>query len=203
VHNSTYHNIEECQEIKKLVEQYREQLKQQRDDGAPFCQWEGKYKVDLMEDKDDGLGFQKVKRDLKAVYDHSDSESSDNERHKTLYVMFGGSWDITSYHIIKNLCREVAAAAPAPKAVAHHKWMETSVSFDASDYPQSMAGAEQLLLLVSPTIVNIMLYHVLIYGGAALNLISLAAFKKLQIQMSKLQPSCTFFRVGTVVSLSQ
>jgi hypothetical protein len=57
VHNSTYHNIEECQEIKKLVEQYREQLKQQRGDGAPFCQREGKYKVDLMEDNDDGLGF--------------------------------------------------------------------------------------------------------------------------------------------------
>jgi hypothetical protein len=50
------------------------------------------------------MGFQKAKRDLKAIYGHSDSEFSDNERHKTLYVMFGDSWDITSYHIIKNLC---------------------------------------------------------------------------------------------------
>jgi hypothetical protein len=49
------------------------------------------------------MGFQKNKRDLKAVYSHSDSESSDNERHKTLYVMFRGSWDITSRRIIKNL----------------------------------------------------------------------------------------------------
>jgi hypothetical protein len=49
-----------------------------------------------------------------------------------------------------------------------------------------MAGAGQLPLLVSPTITNIKLYHVLIDSGAALNLISLTAFKKLQILMSKL-----------------
>jgi hypothetical protein len=52
-----------------------------------------------------------------------------------------------------------------------------------------MAGARQLPLLVSPTISNVKMYHVLIDGGAALNLISLAAFKKLQISMGKLQPS--------------
>jgi hypothetical protein len=39
------HSIEECREIKKLVEQYREQLKQQRGDGMPSCQWEGKQKA--------------------------------------------------------------------------------------------------------------------------------------------------------------
>jgi hypothetical protein len=76
--------------------------------------------------------------------------------------------------------------------------METLISFDTSDCPKSMAGAEQLPLLVSPTIVNIKLYHVLIDGGAAMNLISLAAFKKLQILMSKLQPSCPFSGVGLV-----
>jgi hypothetical protein len=42
-----------------------------------------------------------------------------------------------------------------------------------------MVGTGQLPLLISPTIVNINLYHILINGGAALNLISLAAFKKL------------------------
>jgi hypothetical protein len=62
-----------------------------------------------------------------------------------------------------------------------------------------MAGAGQLPLLVSLTIVNIKLYHVLIDGGAVLNLISLAAFKKLQIPMSKLQPSRPFSGVGLVL----
>jgi hypothetical protein len=91
------------------------------------------------------------------------------------------------------------AAAPAPRAAPHHKWMETSINFDASDYPKSMAGARQLRLPVSPTIVNVKLYHILIDGGAVLNLISLAAFKKLHILMLKLQPSPPFSRVGPVL----
>jgi hypothetical protein len=57
--------------------------------------------------------------------------------------------------------------------------METSINFNASDYPKIMAGVGQLPLLVYLTIVNVKLYHVLIDGGVALNLISLAAFKKL------------------------
>jgi hypothetical protein len=97
------------------------------------------------------MGFQKAKRDLKAVYGHSDSESSDNERRKTLYIMFGGSWDITSRCIIKNLRREVAAAAPAPRAAPHHRWMETSISFNASNYPKSMAGASSRCLSHRPS----------------------------------------------------
>jgi hypothetical protein len=76
--------------------------------------------------------------------------------------------------------------------------METPIGFDASDCPKSMAGAGQLPLLVSPTIANIKLYHVLIDGGASLNLISLVAFKKLQILMGKLQPSRPFSGVGPV-----
>jgi hypothetical protein len=144
------------------------------------------------------MGFQKAKRDLKAVYNHSDSESSDNKRRKTLYAMFGGSWDITSCHIVKNLRQEVVVDAPAPRAAPHHRWMETSISFNASDCPKNMARDRQLSLLVSPTIINIKLYHVLIDGGAALNLISLAAFKKLQIMMLKLQPSHPFSVVGPV-----
>jgi hypothetical protein len=113
-----------------------------------------------------------------------------------LYVMFGGSWHITSRRIIKTLRREVAAAAPAPKAAPHHKWMETPISFNATDCHKSMAGAGQLPLLISPTITNIRLYHVLVDGGAALDLISITAFKKLQIPMSKLQPSRPFSGVG-------
>jgi hypothetical protein len=144
------------------------------------------------------MEFQEAKRALKAVYGHSDSESSDNEHHKTLHIMFRGSWAITSRHVVKTLRREIAATAPAPKAAPHRKWVETPIGFDASDCPKSMAGARQLPLLVSMTISNVKLYHVLIDGGATLNLISLAAFKKLQIPMGKLQPSHPFSGVGPV-----
>jgi hypothetical protein len=179
VHNSMRHTASEYQEIKKRAEQFHEKMQQQRQDGAPSHQREGKQKVDSLEEKDVEMEFQDAKRALKAVYGHSDSESSDNEHRKMLHVMFGGSWAITSRRVIKTLRREIAAVAPAPKAAPHRKWVETPNGFDSSDCPKSMAGAGQLPLLVSPTISNVKLYHVLIDGGAALNLISLAAFKKL------------------------
>jgi hypothetical protein len=74
--------------------------------------------------------------------------------------------------------------------------MESPIGFDASDCLKNMLGAGQLLLLVSSIVANIRLYHVLVDGGAALNLISLVAFKKLQIPMSRIAPSRSFSRVG-------
>jgi hypothetical protein len=103
-----------------------------------------------------------------------------------------------SQRVVKTLRRELVVGAPAPRAASHHKWMEMPISFDASDCPKSMAGTGQLLLLVSPTIANIKLYHIIIDGGVALNLIRLATFKKLQIPMSKLQPSLLFSGVGPI-----
>jgi hypothetical protein len=54
--------------------------------------------------------------------------------------------------------------------------METSIAFNASDCPKNMAGAGQLLLVISHTIANVKMYHVLIDGETVLNLISLATF---------------------------
>jgi hypothetical protein len=62
---------------------------------------------------------------------------------------------------------------------------------------QEHGRAGQLPLLISATITNVRLYHILVDGGAAFNLISLATFKKLQIPMSKLTPSCPFSGVGS------
>jgi hypothetical protein len=66
-----------------------------------------------------------------------------------------------------------------------------------------MAGAGQFPLVVSPIIANIKLYHVPINGGAVLNLISLAAFQKLQILMSKLASSRSFLGVGSGAIISR
>jgi hypothetical protein len=59
--------------------------------------------VDPQKEKNVEMEFQDARRALKAVYGHSDSDSSDNERRKALHVMFEGSWDITSRCIIKTL----------------------------------------------------------------------------------------------------
>jgi hypothetical protein len=121
VHNSMHHSVLECREIKKLMEQFREKMQHQRQDGVPSRQWEGKQKVDPQEEKDIEMEFQDARRALKFIYGHSDSESSDNKRCKVLHVMFGGSWDITFRRIVKTLCQEIAAMAPAPKAAPHCK----------------------------------------------------------------------------------
>jgi hypothetical protein len=60
-----------------------------------------------------------------------------------------------------------------------------------------MAGAGILSLITAPVITNMRLHHVLIDGGADLNIISHAAFKQLQILGSRLGPSCPFSRVGS------
>jgi hypothetical protein len=59
-----------------------------------------------------------------------------------------------------------------------------------------MAGASILPLITAPVIANMKLHHVLIDGGAGLNVISHATFKQLQIPGSRLGPSRSFSRVG-------
>jgi hypothetical protein len=80
------------------------------------------------------MSFQDAKRALKAIYGHSDPDSSTDEHRKQLHIMYDGSWDITSRHIVKTLHGAVAVAMPAPRAAPHHKWMEMSIGFDASNY---------------------------------------------------------------------
>jgi hypothetical protein len=59
-----------------------------------------------------------------------------------------------------------------------------------------MAKAGILPLITAPVIANMRLHHVLIDGGAGLNIISHAAFKQLQIPGSRLGPSRPFSEVG-------
>jgi hypothetical protein len=142
------------------------------------------------------MEFQNAKRVIKVIYGHTTSVSSDNECCKQFHIIYDGSWDIMSRHVIKTLHRAVSATAHAPRVAPQHKWMEMSIAFDTSYCPKNMSRARQLPLVVSPTIANIRLYHVLIDGGVALNLISLVAFQKLWISTSRLSPSRPFSRVG-------
>jgi hypothetical protein len=66
-----------------------------------------------------------------------------------------------------------------PKAAPHQQWQSTTISFGASDCPENMVGAGILPLIIAPVIANIKLHHVLIDGGAGLNIISHAAFRQL------------------------
>jgi hypothetical protein len=111
--------------------------------------------------------------------------------------MYGGSWELTFCRNVKSLRREVLSATLGfPKVAPHQQWWSTTISFRASDCPKNMAGAGILLLITAPVIANMRLHHVLIDGGAGLNVISHAAFKQLQIPGSRLGPSRPFSGVG-------
>jgi hypothetical protein len=143
------------------------------------------------------LGYQSPEGDLKDVFTGDSDSGDDNDRRKKLYVMYDGSWELTSRRNVKSLRREVLSTTPgAPKAAPHQRWRSTTISFGASDCPDNMAGAGVLPLITAPVIANMRLHHVLIDGGAGLNVISHAAFKQLQIPRSRLGPSRPFSGVG-------
>jgi hypothetical protein len=153
-------------------------------DGSPPRRRPGKERVDdgdvAAGERD--LGYQSPEQVLKDILTGDSDSGDDTNRRKKLYVMYGGRWELTSRRNVKSLCREVLSATPGvPKAAPHERWRSTTISFGASDCPENMAGAGILLLITAPVIANIKLHHVLIDGGAGLNVISHAAFRQLQM----------------------
>jgi hypothetical protein len=111
--------------------------------------------------------------------------------------MYSGSWELVSRRSVKTLRWEVLSAVPGvPKAAPHQRWRSTTISFGALDCPDNMAGAGVLPLITAPIVANMRLHHVLIDGGAGLNVIIHVAFRQLQILVSRLGPSRPFFGVG-------
>jgi hypothetical protein len=92
VHNSRCHITDECREIKKIVKQLHEQQKKQScHNGTPPRQWAGMQHIAREGDDEEEMEFQNAKRAIKVIYDHSDFESSDNERRGMLHVIYGVS----------------------------------------------------------------------------------------------------------------
>jgi hypothetical protein len=199
MHPNSRHNASECREIIKLAKRVSERHEQSSKDGSPPHRRPGKERVD------DGevatgkreLGYQSPEGDLKDVFTGDSDSGDDDDRRKKLYVMYGGSWELTFRRNVKSLRREVLLAVlGVPKAAPHQRWRSTTVSFGASECLENMAGAGVLPLITAPIITNMRLHHVLIDGGADLNVISHAAFKQLQIPVSRLGPSRPFSGVG-------
>jgi hypothetical protein len=182
VHPNSRHSAVECREIIKLMKRVSERREQSSKDGSPSRRRPGKEKVDdddvAAGERD--LGYQSPEGDLKDVFTGDSDSGDDNDRRKKLYAMYGRSWELTSRRNVKSLRREVLSAVPGvPKAAPHQRWRSTTISFGASDCPGNMAGAGILPLITAPVIANMRLHHVLIDGGAGLNVISHAVFKQL------------------------
>ena len=170
MHPTACHNAADCREIQKLAKRVSGRREQASKDGSPPPrQWSSKEKASDSETAvgEKELGYQSPARELKGVYSRDNSDSDNEERRKKLYVMYGGSWELYSRLDVKTLRREVLSAKPGvPKAAPHHRWRNTTISFEPSEYPENMAGAGVLPLVTAPVIANIRFYHMLIDGGA-------------------------------------
>jgi hypothetical protein len=199
VHPNSRHSAANCWEIIKLVKRVSERRGQSSKDGSPprrRVRKEGAGEEAVSVEGQD-LGYRSPEGDLKDIFTEDSDSGDDDDRRKKLYVMYGGSWELVSRRSVKSLRREVLSAVPGvPKAAPHQRWRSTTISFGAFDCPNNMAGAGVLPLVTAPIVANMRLHHVLIDGGADLNVISHAAFRQLQIPGSRLGPSRPFSRVG-------
>ena len=66
------------------------------------------------------LGYQSLEQVLKDILTEDSDSGDDTDCRKKLYVMYGGSWELTSRRNVKSLRREVLSATPGvPKAAPH------------------------------------------------------------------------------------
>jgi hypothetical protein len=93
VHPDARHSTSECRGIIKLAKHVSERHEQSSKDGSPARRRPGKERVD-----DDGvpagereLRYQSPEGDLKDVFIGDFDSGNDSDRHKKLYVMYGGS----------------------------------------------------------------------------------------------------------------
>jgi hypothetical protein len=121
MHPNSRHGASECREIIKLVKRVSERREQTSKEGSPPRRWPGKERVDdsdvAVGDRD--LGYQSPEQVLKDILTGDSDSSDDNDHHKKLYVMYGGSWELTSRRNVKSLCREVLSATPGVPRQPH------------------------------------------------------------------------------------
>nr|ABA99805.1 retrotransposon protein, putative, unclassified [Oryza sativa Japonica Group] len=180
VHNTSLHDLADCRAVKSLAERTRkweEERRQERREGKSPAVPSGnrrseakqKAPAEDIDDGDDDLGFQ--------------------EPGATIATVDGGACAHVSRRSLKAMKRELRAAAPTHEATRRARWSEVSLTFDQTDHPPCIARGGQIAMVVSPTVCNVKLGRVLIDGGAALNILSPAAFDAIKAPGMVLRPS--------------
>nr|ABA94156.1 retrotransposon protein, putative, unclassified [Oryza sativa Japonica Group] len=180
VHNTSLHDLADCRAVKSLAERTRkweEERRQERREGkapaAPAGNRRGEAKqkatAEDVDDGDDDLGFQ--------------------EPGATVATVDGGACAHVSRRSLKAMKRELLAAAPTHEATRRARWSEVALTFDQTDHLPCVARGGQIAMVVSLTVCNVKLGRVLIDGGAALNILSPAAFDAIKAPGMVLRPS--------------
>jgi hypothetical protein len=157
MHPNAHHSASECREIIKLAKRVSERREQPSKDGSPLRRRPGKERFNDGEVAagERELGYQSPEGDLKDVLTEDSDSGDDSDRRKKLYVMYDGSWELTSHRNVKSLRREILSVTPGvPKAAPHQRWRSTTISFRAPNCPDNMAGAGILPLITAPIIAN-------------------------------------------------
>ena len=134
--------------------------------------------------------------------DDDDGNGQFQAANRTIVVILSNVGCVVSRCAVKLLKRQVHAAVAFPESWGPLRWTGTPITFGHRDLPQNMAGAGELPLMVSPTIANACIKHVLIDGGAGLNVLSTWAFTQLGIPAERLTPAAPFGGVGPGASSS-
>nr|ABF95742.1 retrotransposon protein, putative, unclassified [Oryza sativa Japonica Group] len=180
VHNTSLHDLADCRAVKSLAERTRkweEERRQERREGKSPAVPSGnrrseakqKAPAEDIDDGDDDLGFQ--------------------EPGAIVATVDGGACAHVSRRSLKAMKRELLAAAPTHEATRRARWSEVALTFDQTDHPPCVARGGQIAMVVSPTVCNVKLGRVLIDGGAALNILSPAAFDAIKAPGMMLRPS--------------
>ena len=122
MHPNARHNASECREIIKVTKRVSERREQSSKDGSSPRRRPGKERVDddKVAARERELGYQSPEGNLKDVFTRDSDSGDDSDRRKKLYVMYGGSWELTSRRNVKSLRREVLSTTPGvPKAAPH------------------------------------------------------------------------------------
>jgi hypothetical protein len=124
VHPNSRHSASECREIIKLAKHVGERRGQTSKDGSPPRRRPGKERIDDgdVAAGERGLGYQSPEQVLKDVFTGESDSGGESDRRKKLYVMYGGSWELTSHRNVKSLHREVLSTVlGVPKAAPHQR----------------------------------------------------------------------------------
>jgi hypothetical protein len=128
MHPNSHHSATECRGIIKLAKRVSEWRQQTSKDGSPPRCRPGKERVDdgdvAAGERD--LGYQSPEQVLKDILTGGSDSGDDTDRHKKLYVIYGGSWELTSRRNVKSLPRgpfgdpRVPEGSPTPAVAEHH-----------------------------------------------------------------------------------
>jgi hypothetical protein len=117
VHPNAHHGASECREIIRLAKRVSGRREQPSRGDTPPCHRPSKERVDndevVVGDRE--LGYQSPEGDLKDIVAGDSDSRDDSDRRKKLYVMYGGSWELTSHRNVKSLRREVLSVTPGSR----------------------------------------------------------------------------------------